>query len=67
MAPGRALRDLGEVGEALKASHRIVVMHKGVIVREFDARNAVREEVMAASGESVVDDSPIDESKEEVQ
>jgi len=42
-----------EVGEALTASHRIIVMNKGRIVREFDSRTAVREEVMAASGESV--------------
>ncbi len=42
-----------EVGEALSASHRIVVMNKGRIVREFDPRVAVREEVMAASGEAI--------------
>lgn len=44
-----------EVGEALTASHRIIVMNKGRIVREFDSRTAVREEVMAASGEAVVE------------
>ena len=44
-----------EVGEALTASHRIIVMRKGRIVREFDPRTATREEVMAASGETVVD------------
>ncbi len=44
-----------EVGEALTASHRIIVMNKGRIVREFDSRTAVREEVMAASGESAID------------
>ena len=38
-----------EVGEALTASHRIVVMAKGRVVREFDARTATREEVMSAS------------------
>jgi erythritol transport system ATP-binding protein len=41
-----------EVGEALTASHRIVVMSKGRIVREFDPATATREDVMAASGES---------------
>ena len=44
-----------EVGEALTASHRIIVMRKGRIVREFDPRTATREEVMAASGEAVDD------------
>jgi erythritol transport system ATP-binding protein len=44
-----------EVGEALTASHRIVVMAKGRIVREFDPRVATREEVMAASGEAGAD------------
>ena len=42
-----------EVGEALTASHRIVVMNRGHIVREFDPRVATREEVMAASGEAI--------------
>jgi erythritol transport system ATP-binding protein len=41
-----------EIGEALAASHRIVVMRKGRIVREFDPYTAAREDVMAASGES---------------
>jgi erythritol transport system ATP-binding protein len=40
-----------EVGEALTASHRIVVMSKGRIVAEFDPRTCSRDEVMAASGE----------------
>jgi erythritol transport system ATP-binding protein len=40
-----------EVGEALTASHRLVVMGKGRIIREFDPRTATRDEVMAASGE----------------
>ncbi len=40
-----------EVGEALTASHRIVVMSKGRIVAEFDPRTVTRDEVMAASGE----------------
>ena len=45
-----------EVGEALTASHRIIVMRKGRIVREFDPRTATREEVMAASGEAAAED-----------
>ena len=40
-----------EVGEALTASHRIVVMSKGRMVEEFDPRTATRDEIMAASGE----------------
>lgn len=50
-----------EVGEALAASHRIVVMAKGRIVREFDPATVTREDVMAASGESRPDvgDNPI--------
>jgi erythritol transport system ATP-binding protein len=40
-----------EIGEALTASHRIVVMAKGRVVREFDPATVTREEVMAASGE----------------
>jgi len=40
-----------EVGEALTASHRILVMSKGRIVREFDPRTCSRDDVMAASGE----------------
>ena len=41
-----------EIGEALGASNRIVVMSKGRIVREFDPRTANRDDVMVASGES---------------
>ncbi len=41
-----------EVGEALTASHRIVVMSKGRVVRDFDPSTSTREEIMAASGES---------------
>jgi len=44
-----------EVGEALTASHRIVVMSKGRIVAEFDPRSCTRDEVMAASGEHDTD------------
>jgi erythritol transport system ATP-binding protein len=40
-----------EIGEALTAAHRLVVMSKGRIVREFDPQSVTREEVMAASGE----------------
>jgi erythritol transport system ATP-binding protein len=41
-----------EVGEALGASNRIIVMSKGRIVRDFDPRTSTREEVMVASGEA---------------
>ncbi|MCU1445332.1 sugar ABC transporter ATP-binding protein [Cryobacterium sp.] len=41
-----------EVGEALNAANRVIVMSKGRIVREFDPRTATREELMIASGES---------------
>ncbi|WEO76867.1 sugar ABC transporter ATP-binding protein [Cryobacterium sp. SO2] len=41
-----------EVGEALNAANRVVVMSKGRIVREFDPRTTTREELMVASGES---------------
>ena len=40
-----------EVGEALTASHRIIVMSKGRMVRELDPRTTTRDEIMAASGE----------------
>jgi erythritol transport system ATP-binding protein len=40
-----------EVGEALTASHRLIVMSKGRLIREFDPRTATRDDVMAASGE----------------
>ncbi len=40
-----------EVGEAITASHRIVVMSKGRIVAEFDPRTCSRDDIMAASGE----------------
>jgi erythritol transport system ATP-binding protein len=43
-----------EVGEAITASHRIIVMSKGRIVQEFDPRTCTRDEIMAASGESDV-------------
>jgi erythritol transport system ATP-binding protein len=40
-----------EAGEALTASHRIVVMSKGRFVRELDPRTTTRDQLMAASGE----------------
>lgn len=47
-----------EVGEAITASHRIVVMSKGRFVAEFDPRTCSRDDIMAASGEEeVVTDS----------
>ena len=45
-----------EVGEALTASHRIIVMSKGRIVAEFDPRTCTRDQVMVASGEHETDD-----------
>ncbi|MBM6401801.1 sugar ABC transporter ATP-binding protein [Phycicoccus sonneratiae] len=47
-----------EIGEALTASHRVVVMSKGRVVREFDPRTCTREEVMAAAGEAGGDVHP---------
>lgn len=41
-----------EINEALNSAHRIIVMSKGRIVREFDCRTADRVAVMAASGEN---------------
>lgn len=41
-----------DVGEALTASHRIVVMSRGHVVTEFDPRTATREDVMAAAEDS---------------
>ncbi|WP_308164570.1 sugar ABC transporter ATP-binding protein [Agromyces sp. ISL-38] len=41
-----------EVSEALGVSNRVVVMSKGRIVREFDPKNATREDLMIASGEA---------------
>jgi erythritol transport system ATP-binding protein len=40
-----------EVGEAITASHRLIVMGKGRLIREFDPRTATRDQIMAASGE----------------
>jgi erythritol transport system ATP-binding protein len=59
-ANGRAvLYVTSEIGEALTASHRIIVMSKGRTVREFDPATSTREEVMAASGESEIGTHPI--------
>ncbi|TDT32545.1 sugar ABC transporter ATP-binding protein [Naumannella halotolerans] len=44
-----------EVGEALSASHRILVMSKGRLVGEFDPRTCTRDEIMEASGEEAVE------------
>ena len=41
-----------EVGEALSAANRVVVMAKGKIVGEFDPTNTTREQLMVASGET---------------
>ncbi|WP_205862112.1 ATP-binding cassette domain-containing protein [Planosporangium thailandense] len=38
-----------EISEALSASHRLIVMSKGRVVREFDPARTTRAEVMAAS------------------
>jgi erythritol transport system ATP-binding protein len=43
-----------EVNECLSIAHRIVVMRRGRISAEFGA-NATKEQIMAASGEAVVD------------
>ena len=42
-----------EVGESLSIANRIIVMNKGRISAEFPALGATKEQVMAASGESV--------------
>lgn len=42
-----------EVGECLSIAHRVIVMHRGKISAEF-RKNATKEQIMAASGESVV-------------
>ena len=51
-----------EVGEALTASHRILGMSKGRIVREFDPRTCTRDEVMSASGEHETPDAPSEQA-----
>jgi erythritol transport system ATP-binding protein len=52
-----------EVGEAITASHRLIVMSKGRLIREFDPRTATRDDIMAASGEH---DTHYDEAAAEV-
>jgi erythritol transport system ATP-binding protein len=44
-----------EVGEALSAANRVIVLSKGRIVAEFDPKTATREQLMVASGESAVE------------
>ncbi len=46
------LYSTSEVGECLSVAHRIIVMHKGRISGSFDA-SVTKEQIMAASGESV--------------
>jgi erythritol transport system ATP-binding protein len=41
-----------EVGEALSAANRVIVLAKGRIVGEFEPRATTREQLMVASGES---------------
>ena len=53
-----------EIGEALTASHRIVVMSRGRVIREFDPRTATRDEIMAASGEHDANPEQDDRSDE---
>jgi erythritol transport system ATP-binding protein len=52
-----------EVGEAITASHRLIVMSKGRLIREFDPRTATRDDIMAASGEH---DTHYDEAADQV-
>ena len=47
-----------EISEALGVAHRVIVLSKGKIVREFDPKVATREEIMVASGESADESSP---------
>jgi erythritol transport system ATP-binding protein len=54
-----------EIGEALTASHRIVVMNKGRVVAQFDPTTATRAQVMAASGESATREQPREVSSEQ--
>ena len=55
-----------EVGEAITASHRLIVMSKGRLIREFDPRTATRDDIMAASGEhdTHYDEEPAEEAAE---
>jgi erythritol transport system ATP-binding protein len=47
------LYSTSEVGESLSVANRVIVMNKGRISAEFDGATATKEQVMAASGESV--------------
>ncbi|HEY3436235.1 MAG TPA: sugar ABC transporter ATP-binding protein [Actinotalea sp.] len=41
-----------ELGEALNASDRVLVLHRGRVVREFDPRTTSKEDLMAASDDA---------------
>ena len=47
-----------ELGEALHASDRVLVMHRGRVVREFDPRTTSKEDLLAASDDAA--DVPAD-------
>lgn len=47
------LYSTSEVGESLSIANRVIVMKKGRIAAEFDAATTTKEQIMAASGESV--------------
>ncbi len=47
------LYSTSEVGESLSIANRVIVMNKGKIAAEFDAATTTKEQIMAASGESV--------------
>lgn len=50
---GRAvLFATSEIGEAMNSADRVVVMHRGRIVRELDPRTATQEDLMAASDDA---------------
>jgi erythritol transport system ATP-binding protein len=41
-----------ELGEALNAADRVLVLYRGRVVRELDPQVTSKEELMAASGEA---------------
>jgi erythritol transport system ATP-binding protein len=41
-----------ELGEAMNSADRVVVMHRGRVVHEFDPRTATQEDLMAASDDA---------------
>jgi erythritol transport system ATP-binding protein len=47
------LYSTSEVGESLSIANRVIVMNKGRVSAEFDGATTTKEQVMAASGESV--------------